>query len=364
MKKFEDVSEHKYPPDEAISSLSWLPRSNKITLLQAGTALTALVMLFEYIRSGGLPDTPVPFNYPFYLDLVFVIVALYVAKSLHRQLDLAKQELILHSRISEQRQNVPDSNIANEDDIRETFEKQFDWALNPIRMGVSGVLVGLFVVMMLYILNLTDAYPYLLVSFIYGASHGILIPFLFILPKLLIRVPKEFMNDLNVIDPAGVGGYPEVAGSIGKAAWYGTIIVNIDFLILGSAAFLADPRFQQIVVSVYAIELLLLFSFTIGGTFYIRHILRNLRDERIRQLQWEYGVNEGLLLTDDDSQGEETNQLVKIITYSILFERLNDMNLMPINMVWWTRFIGSVLATVLVIFIQLILVIDLSVALS
>jgi len=363
MKRIEDVSAHEYPPDRILSALPGLPFSKEITLLQVGTTVTIVVALIDYIRLGG-SESPVPFNYPFYLDIVFVFVALYVAKSLHKQLDLAKRELILHAMISEQRENIPDANIADEEEIRKTFEEPFEWALDPVRMGISGLFVGLFVVAMLFILGVADAYPYLLLSFLYGASHGILIPFLLILPRLLIQVPKRFMNDLNVIDPAGVGGYPEVAASIGKAAWYGTIVVNIDFLILGSAAFLADPRFQRIVVTAYAVELLLLFSFTIGGTFYIKYTLKNIRDDRIRQLQWEFGVNEGLLLSEDENQGEETNQLLKIITYAIVFERLKDMNLMPINMVWWTRFIGSVLATILVIFIQLILVIDLSTLLS
>lgn len=360
MNRIDDIPAYKYPPNEWLASISWLPLTQHLTVIRAGCIFTIIIASIEYLWLSGLPNTPVPFNYPFYLDILFVFVALYTLEALHKQLDTAKRELILLSKISKEKENIPDDEVPDEEEIRDCFETRFDRALDLVKMGISAIILGTLVLVITYVLNILNFYPYLAMSFMYGASHGILIPYILILPFLLIEVPRDFMNDLNVIDPVGVGGYPEVAASIGKAAWYGTVIANIDFLILGSAAFLGDPRFQTIVVIIYIVELLLLFGFTIGGTFYIRNIMKRIRDERIRQLQWRFGISEGAFLSDNPDEGQEKEDMLEIITYSILFDRLNEMNLMPVNMVWWTRFIGSALATVAVIFTQLILVIDLS----
>lgn len=356
MGRDDTVHSHEFPLQRYFSSIPYLSSIPFLTLRRAGTGVVAIIALLELIN---LQSTPIQFNYPLFFDVILVYTVLYILQSLHKQLDQAKSELIALARISESRPNISDEEVPDESDIRNTFEDRFDWALDPRRMGACAFLLGVIVLVIMAALDVLHAYPYLIMNFLYGAAHGLMLPFLFIVLPLLKIVPDQFMNDINGMDPSGVGGYSEVGESIAKAAWYGTILINLDFIILGSVAFLESNQFQTVILGIYITELLLLFGFTLGGTLRVRNVLKDVRDRRIRELQWQFGLSEGNFLLEDPNIGQDTDEMLEIITYTLIFDKLNSMNLWPINIAWWTRFIGSVIATVSVILIQLALVIDL-----
>lgn len=364
----EDIPDHPYPPRELLLSSRFSDAIPYLNLPSVGGVCALLLAGLDFVRLGGSPTTPIPFNYPVLFDVVLVVATLYVLESLHNQLDRAKQELILLARIAERRPNIDDSDVPDEAEIIRVFEDRMDWAFDPKHMVAGGLLLGVIVLIIMSLLGVLDAYPYLIMNFLFGAAHGIMLPALLILAPLLRIVPREFMNDINVIDPAGVGGYQTVGETIAKAAWYGVIIVNIDFIILGSVAFLDPSEFQVAVFVLYLLELGLLFGFTVGGAVRIRNVLKDIRDERIRDIQRKYGLIEGRFLARRGVEGRfltrrgvsdsELGDMLAIITYSTLFNNIKEMNLWPINLVWWSRFLGSIATSILVITIQAVLVID------
>jgi hypothetical protein len=358
MGPIENTDPHKYQPDELLSSTKYIGEVNWLTTTALGGLFAVIITIIELIRIRNLPATSIPYDYPIYLDIFLLPLALYVLKSMHNQLDEAKKELVFLAKIAEKRSNVDDTDVPDTDAIHEVFESRFETAFDPFLMCTGGLILGSIVLIAMTTLNVLDEYPYILMNFLFGASHGIMLPFLFTLPALLTIVPERFMNDISVIDPAGVGGYPVVGETIAKASWYGVIIVNLDFLILGSVGFLDNTYFQIIVICIYLIEILILLGFTIGGALRIRNVLKQIRDSRIRELQRDFGLHEGHLLSLNTEQDPDQSRMMEIITYTLLFERIVDMNLWPINLAWWTRFLGSIFATGTVIGIQVWLVID------
>lgn len=339
-----------YPPDKilGLDSFPW-PISFTTILVSIGV----LAAVIDFIR--GIPSTPVPYNYPFYGDILLVVMVPPVIQWFHRSINKVKNELVFLSRTCN---NHFHSEGIEPGQIRNTF----DWANNvffhPIMLFGPAFFLGCFVYGVLIFLDVLTAYPYHLMNFTFGAIHGLALGPLVAGFYLLVKVVREFIICVNPFDPDGVGGYYHLGEIIGGGMLAGIIGITLDLVILSSILFTQASSFQIVVMALYIFEFIVISGGLLVGAYLIRRRLRILRDKHTRRLQWEFTQTEGRFWASRRAGHPSTDEAIALMTMSQLHEPLSRMNLWPANMPYMVATGASVLISLSIFIIQLLIFIE------
>lgn len=332
---------HDYPPDEFCEC----HLGDGITFTRIFVLLAFLATAASLLRVGN-PDTGIPHNYPVYVGFVYIVAVLLVLRRFHAIFDETKTELIevferttegavVHEReFGVASEESPD---VTADEMREEMNRIMNYAFHPYFIFLGGLIGGVFSLAVMWALDVFGSYPYLMLNYAYGAGHGFFYaPFLGSV-VLIKRISNEYIVDIDVLDPDGVGGYRDIGDAIITLIIYGIFLVTLDFVILSSVSFIGRPVFQVAVFALYAGMLAFLLGLTVFGVYSLRKRLLTIRERKTDFMRQQYETVEARYwqkLRDDEPPDPESDH---IQTMQTMFDQLHSMELWPINLASFAR---------------------------
>lgn len=336
-----DEEEHDYPPDEFFDGYRYLSFTRIFVLL------AFLAMAASLVRVGN-PDTGIPYNYPVYVGFVYIVAVLLILRRFHAIFDETKTELVeVFERTTEGDavfkgdgvDNIGferDSKV-NGQQMRKQINRIMDYAFHPYLIFLGGLVGGVFALGVMWVLDVYDSYPYVMLNYAYGAGHGFFYaPFVGSI-VFIKRISNQYIVDIDVLDPDGVGGYRDIGDAIISLIIYGIILVTLDFVILSSVSFIGRPVFQVAVFSLYAGMLAFLLGLTVFGVYSLRKRLLTIRERKTDFMREQFETVEARYwrkLQNDEPPDPESDH---IQTMQTMFDQLHSMELWPINLASFAR---------------------------
>lgn len=341
-KRSDDANKHPYPPDTIFRerfgfSFTW-------TLV----SLTLLVAALEFIRVGA-PDTGIPYNYPLFFGVVYLIAAVFLLRHYHTLIDRAKLEIIdvleltdLESDILERETDITPAQIETE------VHGVLDRAFHPVALLGGWFVGGLFAIVVMWLLGAFEYYPYVLMNFAYGAGHGLFFAPILATIWLVRNAIRAYIVDIDVLDPDGVGGYRQVGNSIVNLISYGIVLVTLDFVVLSSVMFVDEPLFQALVVGLYVLMVVFLLAIAASGIYGLRRAMLSIRDQKTDALREEFRAVESRYYRKLERGESPEPESQHIETMTTMFDQFHSMGLWPINLAAFLRLAATTGASVLI----------------
>lgn len=322
---------HKYPPDQLFDT--YLPFSFTTTFIVLAILATAVS-----IARVGMPETGIPYNYPVYAGLVYVIAVLFVLRRFHSIFDATKQELvdILDRTTADSVIFTRDSDITPremEQEVNNIMDKAFD----PVVILAGGFIGGIFSLAIMWALNVFDSYPYLLLNYAYGAGHGFFYGPIAGSVYLIHKISNEYIVDIDIFDPDGVGGYREIGDAIISIITHGIFLITLDFVILSSVSFIGRPVFQTAVFVLYGLMLVFLLVLTVYGVMSLRKRLLAVRQAKTDVMREKFTEIETRYWQKLEQHESPKPEAEYIETMDTMFKRMHSMELWPINLAAFAR---------------------------
>jgi hypothetical protein len=316
----------RYPPDVVLDfsnrpgSFSWA--CGLLVLLAAGLD----VLLF------GFPDTSIPYNYPFFGVIVLLLL---VVAFLRRTYDIAHGVVEELASIAERNRGDPLSRTAgvDPDAIRTELGNVLFLGFHPAVLLVGALAGGSLVFGIMWALGVFSAYPFLLLDFGFGAAHGVFFGPAIAMVYVSMRALREYIVDVDLMDPDGVGGYRQIGDGIVTISTTAILLLTLDFIVLSSVGFTSFTEFRAVVAGAFVLTLLVVLGGTVLVTALVRRRLMEIRDERIDHMQrfftqWEHAYWNRQL------EGEANlTAAVNLLAMYSMFHQVNRMNMWPINVV-------------------------------
>ncbi|MFC7079580.1 hypothetical protein [Halorussus caseinilyticus] len=323
--------DHDYPPDE------FFDRYRLVSFTRLFVLLAFLATAASLFRVGN-PDTGIPYNYPVFVGFVYVVAVIFVLRRFHGIFDETKTELVdIFERTTEGEIVFERDSDITGDEMRREINRIMNYAFHPYFVFFGGLIGGVFALAVMWGLDVFDSYPYLLLNYAYGAGHGFFYaPFIGSV-VLIKRISNEYIVDIDVLDPDGVGGYRDIGDAIISLIIYGIFLVTLDFVILSSVSFTGRPVFQVAVFTLYAGMLAFLLGLTVFGVYSLRKRLLTIRERKTDFMREQFETVEARYwkkLRDGDPPDPESDH---IQTMQTMFDQLYSMELWPINLASFAR---------------------------
>lgn len=337
-----DAEPHGYPPDK------FFKQYLRFSFTRSFIMLAFLATAVSLVRVGN-PDTGIPYNYPLFAGLVYIVAVILVLRKFHAIFDETKSELTdVFERTTEGEIAFErDSEITGEE-MRREINWIMNWAFHPYFILLGGLVGGVFALAVMWTLGVFDSYPYLMLNYAYGAGHGFFYaPFIGSI-VLIKRISNEYIVDIDVLDPDGVGGYRDIGDAIISLIIYGIFLVTLDFVILSSVSFVGRPMFQAAVFALYVAMLAFLLGLTVFGVYSLRKRLLTIRERKTDLMREQFETVEARYwkkLKNDEPPDPESDH---IQTMHTMFEQLHSMELWPINLASFGRLAFSAGSSALV----------------
>lgn len=317
-----------------------------------GVLLVTLVCAGLDIAVFGFPETVIPFNYPFFLDIILVVASAIILRQTYTALQDVKFELM---ELTEQ--HLEDVSIGLSTDvspghIRRETNRILERTYHPASIGVGALLGGGMIFGIMAWLDVLESYPFWLMNFAFGAAHG-----LFLAPAMggfffAIKASQSYIVDINLLGPDGVGGYRRIGDTIVRLISYVIFLLTLDFVILSSVGFTGASQFQQIVAVLYLLQLAALVIGTVVVTLAIRMKLLDIQDRKVTRMQAEFSEIEQEYWEKHDADTDNQSEALQLMTMTTMFNEINRMNMWPINLYSLFRLGTSVAISVTVFLIQ------------
>lgn len=338
--------DHEYPPDAVFARYAGV----SFTWLFVGLAIFAAIV--DAIRVGN-PQTGIPYNYPLFAGLVYIVAVLFVLRKYHSILDETKLELI---RILD-RSSAGTVLFDRESDLTtEQINREINYVMSvffsPAAILLGGLIGGVFTLVVMWVLDVFQYYPYLLMNYAYGAGHGFFYGPIIGSVILIRRVSTRYIVDIDILAPDGIGGYGTVGDAIITLVIYAIVLTTFDFVILSSVSFVDEPLFRAAVVILYVAMILFFLLLTVYGVYKMRNSLLEVRDWKTRRLRDEFKEIENSYWEKVDAIESPEPESEHIETLERMFDRLNTMALWPINLVSLLKLAASTTASAIVVLFQ------------
>lgn len=333
-----------FPPDEVLD----LPGG--LTFVRALLAVALLAALVDLYRVG-MPTEPFPYSYPFLVGVVYLLVAVPLVRRVHDVFADVRVELV---DLAGRRTMVGDSVDADLTPARieaEMTRVLGRWFHPAVLVGGAAV-GGTFGVAVVSALGVLGAYPHVLTAFAYAAAHGLFYGPLLGGVVLVRRVATEYIVDVDVLAPDGMGGYRAVGDALVSLLTYAVVLVTLDFAVLSSVSFLEEPLFRAAVAGLYGAMLATFVALTAAAVVAIRNRLLALRDRKVAALREEFEAVEETYW-DKRRRGEDTRvEAADLRTMRAMFSELDGMSLWPLNVYAVLKLAASVGTSVVVFAIK------------
>lgn len=339
--------EASFPLDAAVRRVH-----DRLSFVRAVVLMTVLGASLD-VTLSGFPETAIPFNYPFFFDIVLVVAGAVVLRQTYTGLQDVKQELI---ELTEQQ--LHDVSVAlpttiSSDRIEQETDRILAKSYHPAMVGVGALFGGLLVVSIMAWLEVLGNYPFWLMNFAFGAAHG-----MFLAPAagafaFVVTAARSYIVDINLLDPDGVGGYRRIGDTLVRLVSYGISLVTLDFVILSSVAFTDASQFQQVVGLIYLLQLVVLIAGTVVVTLVIRMKLLAIRDRKVSRMQMEFSsIEQEYWENHDDGDTDNQSEALQLMTMTVMFNEIRRMNMWPINLYSLFQLGSSIAISVSVFLIQ------------
>lgn len=336
--------DRRYPPDVLLGL-----GDGRISATLVGLALVPVIAAADVLLFG-FPETVIPYNYPFFGDILLLWLAVLLLERSHAVLQRVSQELVSLAR------NTRNDPLAlhppiDPDGISRELSNVIYLSYHPGVLLLGGAVGGGFVFVVMWALGVISEYPYLLLDFGFGAAHGVFFGPLVGALYIFARSSRHYIVDINLLDPDGVGGYREIGNGIVTLATYGIVLITVDFVILSSVAFTRFTEFQLVVTALFLLLLGLFVAATFASTFIIRRELLQIRDHKIALMQETFNRREEQYWLKHNRGEAVLTEAVDILTIYAMFHQMSRMSMWPINVYSLTRLalsVGFSLAVLLV----------------
>ncbi|MFC6989530.1 hypothetical protein ACFQJD_13965 [Haloplanus sp. GCM10025708] len=312
-------------------------------------ALAAL----DYVRVD-MTATPVPFNYPYYVTLVHLPVAFVMLERYYDVLAEVRDELVhLAGGPSMERAYDLDVDVPDPEAVATAYDAVLNRAFHPLALGVGGV-VGAGVMFALGVrVSLFAAYPHTLTLLALGAAHGLfLAPFLGTL-VLASRMTSSFIQNVDSLDPDGVGGYRRIGDASVTLVVYGVVLMTFDFVTASSVTFVPGLDARIAVFGAYGVVLAVMIGLTLLTTHLIRSRLLTIRDRKLAIIRWNFRQAEQGFWTAH-ADGESTDEAaLDVVAMATMYDQLAEMNMWPINVASAIKLAASVTTSLVVVGLDL-----------
>jgi hypothetical protein len=301
----------------------------------------------------GFPETAIPFNYPFFFDIVLVVAGAIILRQTYTGLQEVKRELIELTEHQLHDVSVALSTTVSADRIEHETDRILARSYHPALVGAGALFGGLLVVGIMAWLEVLGNYPFWLMNFAFGAVHG-----MFIAPAagafvFVVTAARSYIVDINLLDPDGVGGYRRIGDTLVRLVSYGIFLVTLDFVILSSVAFTDASQFQQVVGLIYLLQLAVLIAGTVAVTLVIRMKLLAIRDRKVSRMQMEFSsIEQEYWENHDDGDTDNQSEALQLMTMTVMFNEIRRMNMWPINLYSLFQLGSSIAVSVSVFLIQ------------
>lgn len=327
--------EDEYLPDRLLA----LPAPLSFTRLLVAFAFVAAALDFARI---GYANTPIPYNYPLFVGVAYFVAVAWVLRRTFNLFASVKWELVeLAERTSVN--DVVDIDVYDvpPETIQDEIDGVIEWAFHPVLMLGGAAFGGLFAVSVMWWLGVLDAYPYVIMDFVYGAGHG-----LFYAPVagsicLVHRISTRYITDIDILDPDGVGGYREIGNAVVSLVTYGVFLVTLDFVILSSVSFIDQPLFEVAAWALYVGMLGFLLLVTVVGVFLVRRRLLAIRKRKTEKMRRQFTSVEASFWRKQEADESTQEEAVNIVTMYAMFRQLHGMALWPIDIPSLARLVAS-----------------------
>lgn len=316
---------HDYPPDAYFEERVGV----QFTWLFVATVLVAGIV---DVLVFGVPETGIPYNYALPVGVLYLIVAVFTLRRFHSILDTAKHEVLSVVERTDL-ENGPDwrGSDTTPGKIAERSDEVLDRAFRTQNVLGGALLGGAFAVGLMWYLGAFQYYPYVLTAFLYGAGHGLFYAPIVGTVWLIKLTATEFIVDIDVLAPDGMGGYKRVGDGIVNLVVLGIVLATLDFLVLSSVTFVDEPAFQAAALLLYAGMIVTLLVVALGGSLALRHRMLEIRDRRIGRLRREFSNVEDRYyrkLADGEEPEPESEHMETMLR---IFEEIDGMDMWPIN---------------------------------
>lgn len=342
-----DPPSHDYPPDALFEGRFPLSFTTTIALLAVLASVASVVRV-------GFPDTGIPYNYPLFAGAVYVVAVLFVLRRFHAIFDETKKDLanILERTEADKAIFDRDSDVTPPQLVAEV-ERIMDLAFHPVAIFVGGLVGGVFALVVMGALDVFDSYPYLYLNYAYGAGHGFFYGPLFGSVYLIHKISNDYIIDVDILAPDGVGGYRNVGEAIVDLISYGILLVTLDFVILSSVSFLDRPTFRTAALVVYGLMLSGLLALTVYGVLSLRKRLLAIRERKTDAMREKFKAIEVSYWRKLDGNESPEPEATHIATMNTMFERLQSMALWPVSLSGFTKLAASTLGSLAIAAIEM-----------
>lgn len=328
------TNEQRFPPDERLS----LP--GHLTFARLLAAVVVVVAVVDYARVGP-GGTQFPYDYPFFVAIVYLLGLVFVLPRIHGILDRVKVELVdLAARTATENPVSDRDTDVSPEEIRAEFERTTRWAFDPRLLLAGALMDGTFTVGAVTFFDAWSAYSYHLTTFVYGAGHGLFYFPIFGTMVLTWKLSRHLLVDVDLLDPDGVGGYRPLGDAIVSLIVLVVVFLALDFLVISSVSSVDPALFRILALLLYAGMVLSYAVIAAAGIVLLRRRLFELRDRKAARLRRQFREAERRYWERDESTEAE-----RIRTLDVLLSRLPRFGSWPFHRLALFRLLVAVTAS-------------------
>lgn len=324
-----------YPPD------AYFKRVIGVSFTWLFVALAVVATIGDYLLFGN-PDTGIPYNYPLPAGLLYIIAVLFILRRFYATFISAKEELLsIIDRSSADNVVFDRDSDVTPEQINEEVNAVMSVAFSPITILVGGFVGGVFSLGVMWAADVFQYFPYMMMNYAYGAGHGFFYGPILGSVYMIYKLSTEYIVDIDILDPDGVGGYGDIGTAIINLIIYGIFLVTLDFVILSSVTFVDEPVFQTLVFVLYVVMIAFLLGITVLGILSIRRRLLAIRERKTEMMRDEFKSIEERYWRKLEDNVSPQPESAHIDTMETMYNRLHSMELWPINLASLSRLLLS-----------------------
>lgn len=328
----------------SLSDLWGLPDNYSVSRLIVYVTLTIAVL--DVILNLG-SSTVVPYDYYAIASFIHLIV---VAQFFPKTYDIGimfSEELAEITDSESQSVTAIESENTGED-IRTEMQEMFEQAFKLKWVLVGGIITVTIGIIVAYFTGLLGVIDYWLIGALFLFAHG-----LFFAPAvfgvLIIRkITNEYITDIDVISPDGVGGYEEIGNGIITGASYALFLTTLDFIVISAISYTPNSNLQMIAGAVFGIWVAFVLSYIVYVIVSIRRRLMEIRDKKFQKLKSQFKGTEAAYWNKQSDSEDTQQEALDMMTMRSMFNELNQMDLWPVNIISLAKMSASTTFSIVV----------------
>lgn len=320
--------------------------SSRYSVTQLMIAFTVIVAVLDVILNFG-SSTEIPYDYYAIASFLHIIV---VAHFFPKVYDIGR---MFAEELAEITDNQPSNVTAIEteltgDDIRTQMQELLSQAFAIKWVILGGIATATLGIVGGFLTGLFDVISYWLIGALFLFAHG-----LFFIPAafgvlIVNKITNEYITDIDVISPDGVGGYEEIGNGIITVASYALFLTTLDFIVISAISYTPSSSLQAVVGAAFGMWVILVLSYIVYVIVSIRSRLMEIRDVKFQKLKSQFKGTETAYWSKQSGSEDRRQEALDMMAMRSMFNELNQMDLWPVNIVSLTKMSASTAFSIVV----------------